>query len=54
MVLAWTLRGQQGTLIRPTHLVNGKAAWLVQLDDSKHPVTFRGKSRVGEWSLQKL
>jgi hypothetical protein len=48
------LRGLQGTLIRPARLPNGKRAWLVQLDDEKNPLAFRGKTRVGERILQKL
>ena len=54
MILGWWLRGLHGTLLRPARLVNGKRAWLVQLDDRKNPMAFRGRARVGERILQKL
>ncbi len=54
VITSWSLRGQQGVLIRPARLITGKAAWLVQLDDRKHPAVFRGRARVGERSLQRL
>jgi hypothetical protein len=52
-ILSWSLRGLEGTLVRPARLPNGKRAWLVQLD-GKSPLAFRGRTRVAEWSLQKL
>lgn len=36
VVVAWSLRGLQGTLIRKTRLPwNGRRAWIVELDDSR-------------------
>lgn len=54
MITARMLRGLTGTLIRPSRLLNGKRAWLVELDDRKNPLVFRGKGRVAEWYLQKV
>ena len=43
----WLL-GQQGSLL------NGKRAWLVQVDDGKSPLAFRGRNRVGVRILHNL
>jgi len=36
VVVAWSLRGARGTLVRKTRLPwNGRRAWIVELDDEK-------------------
>ena len=50
VVVAWSLRGTKGTLIRRTRLPwNGRRAWLVELDNARAPGGKR--QRLGEGVL---
>jgi hypothetical protein len=53
MILARSLRGHTGKLVRPARLPNLKRGWLVELDQSVPLLSKSGRARVGEWALQR-
>jgi hypothetical protein len=52
-ILARSLRGHTGKLVRPARLPNLKRAWLVELDQAVPLLSKSGRVRVGEWALQR-
>ena len=53
MITARGMRGQTGTLVKPTRLPNLKRAWSIQLDEP-NLLTWHGRTVVAEWALQKV